>query len=99
MIPEGFPRAVIPVGTIRIIRSGKPTEKSPEGTFSEFPMVWRAVPDSGDGLPGIVAQGASMGTIFQLHLTGANIDRMLREVERVVDEERGKSNAKWGTAG
>lgn len=88
----------IDVGVIPVKRVGRPTEKSPEGVIEEFPMVWTAVPDAGNGLPGVVAQGTSKGTVFQFHISGGNIDRMLREVERVIDQERAKTNAKWGSA-
>lgn len=99
MIPVDFKPMTITVGHIPIKRVGKPTEKTPEGATGEFIATWRAVPDAGNGLPGVVAQGESKGTIYQLHLTGGNLDKMMREVERVIDEERGKSNARWGVAG
>ena len=98
MIPAAFPREIIRLGSLRLIRSGPGTEKNPEGTIKDIGMVWRAVPDAGDGLPGVVAQGTIGGTVFQLHISGGNIDQMLREIEKVVDQERGKAGAKWGTA-
>lgn len=90
---------VVRIGVVPVTRFGKQTEKNPEGTQSQFDMVWRAVNDAGDGLPGVMAQGASMGTLFQFQLTGANIDQMLRDVERVIDLERARDGEKWRTAG
>lgn len=69
---------VVQTGAMQMVRSGK------AGNEETFPLAWVATRDAGDGLPGIVAQGASRGTLFTQRLTGRQLQRMQQEVERLV---------------
>ena len=86
--PEGRP--VKSVRTCRFERFPSPTARTPNPEVQQVPMQFEAVPDRGQGMPGVLGTATIRGATYDIFLSVHDLQWMLSESEREVDLARAK---------